>query len=132
HGEDLRKLFVDVADAIKNAPWKEWGNDVRDAASKIDGVAQSIGGWKVALEGLVAVNVLAWLAPIATILGPMGIAIGAAVAGLAVVGLKIKELNDLNAGPSSATKDVFDRMRHAQSTAKVFDRMRHGGAGGEA
>jgi hypothetical protein len=132
HGEDLRKLFADVAVAIRDAPWKEWGNDVRDAAGKIDGVAQSIGGWKVALEGLIAVNVLAWLAPIAGILGPMGLAITGAVAGLVAVGAKIKELNDLNAGPSSATKDVFDRMRHAQSAAKVFDRMRHGGAGGEA
>jgi hypothetical protein len=128
HGEDLRKLFVDVAHAIETAPWKEWGNDVRDAASKIDGVAQSIGGWKVALEGLIAVNVLAWLAPIATIIGPMGVAIGAAVAGLVAVAAKIKELNEANAGASGNTKDVFERMRHAESASKVFNRMRHGEA----
>jgi hypothetical protein len=76
---ELRKLFLDVAHGIETAPWKEWGNDIRDAATKIDSVAQSIGGWKVALEGLIALNVLAWLAPLAAAIGPVAIATAASI-----------------------------------------------------
>ena len=93
HGEDLKKVLVDVAGAIRDAPWSQLGNDIRDAAKYVDGAVEAFGGWQNVLKAVIGIEVAAWVAPIVTSLGVLTIgATGAATSlaaltGSAVVGL---------------------------------------------
>jgi hypothetical protein len=88
NGGELRKVFVDVADAIKTAPWKEWGTDIRDAAKYIDSAAQSLGGWKTVMEGLIALKLVNVIAPVAS----LGLAAVRTAASLAAMGATLAAL----------------------------------------
>ena len=92
HGEDLRKIFVDIAEAIKTAPWKEWGDNIRAAAKWADSAAQSLGGWKVVMEGLIALNVIRWLAPIVASVAALGLAAAGTTVSLAAMGSTLAAL----------------------------------------
>jgi hypothetical protein len=88
HGEDLRKVFVDVAHAIETAPWAKWGNDIRDAAKSVDGVVQTLGGWKLVMEGLIAIKLVNFVAPVAA----LGLAATRTAASLAAMGATLTAL----------------------------------------
>jgi uncharacterized membrane protein YgcG len=67
HGEDLRKLLHDIAHELESANWKKFGDDLRAAAKWIDGTAQSLGGWKVVMEGIIALKLVNLIAPTAAL-----------------------------------------------------------------
>ena len=69
HGEDLKKWFADVGQAILNAPWKEWLGDIKAIATDIDWAVKGTIGWKAALLGLLGVQVLNWLSPVVAAFG---------------------------------------------------------------
>ncbi len=88
HGDDLRKILLDIAGAVRDAPWAKWGNDIRDAAKSVDGVVQSIGGWKLVMEGLIAIKLVNFVAPVVT----LGLAATRTAASLAAMGATLTAL----------------------------------------
>jgi hypothetical protein len=92
NGGELRKVFVDVAHAIETAPWAEWGKDLRDAAKWADSAAQSFGGWTNVVEGLIALRVVAWVAPIVTAVLGLGSAVVGTTASLAGMGAALASM----------------------------------------
>jgi hypothetical protein len=67
HGEDLRKLLHDITHELESANWKKFGDDLRAAAKWVDGTAQSLGGWKVVMEGLIALKFINLITPVAVL-----------------------------------------------------------------
>ncbi len=88
NGGELRKFFADVAGAIRDAPWREWGDDIRAAAKSVDSVVRSIGGWKTVMEGLVAIKLANFVAPVAM----LGLAAVRTTASLVAMGATLTAL----------------------------------------
>jgi hypothetical protein len=65
HRDDVLAFFQKITDAIQNAPWAKWFDDLKEFAKRVDFIVSSTIGWKTALEGLVAIKFLDWITPVA-------------------------------------------------------------------
>ena len=106
HGQDLKKWFADVGQAILNAPWKEWLGDIKEIAKDVDWAVKGTVGWKAALLGLLGVQVLNWLTPVVAAFGLLNgfllsiVGVGPALAALFAVG-----------GPLAALAGLYGLVR---------------------
>lgn len=105
----------EFAAEIKKLPafLREVKDDAEWLAKKADGVAQSLGGWKVVIEGIIGLRLAAWaigvIAPLGRLLAMLGAVPAAAAGGLsAVQALAAGTLLGLGAMAKGTTSEAGD------------------------
>jgi hypothetical protein len=119
-GQNVGKIVSDIATSIQKVDWTAVWKKIQDVFDKINAVVQSIGGWKTAIVGVIAILTAAKVASIAVpfvqlaaaiagltsgpaSFGALGRALGAI--GFAVVGDQIVKMaaESMGAGQTTAT-----------------------------
>ena len=93
-----------IKDAVlgfANLPWKAMGEDIRSVWTTVSGMVESVGGWKIAIEGVLGLSFAGWAAGAIAALGPLGVMLAGMAATLAAIKSMEGDFKPENLAPNS-------------------------------